>query len=180
MEILKSACNEINNQRQQAQTTSGLRAQENDQMRCLDTLAAYYVKRGHREKVKERKREYFTQATLLYTHADKILMYDLNHLLGRAYICLLEGDKMEQAEQQFNFVLNQVRCKHFARLVLSDVSSSYVDAKQHSRSARSSLHRLQQERLSTSVESLQACTTIRAGELRRHPRRIGQCIRQDE
>lgn len=77
-------------------------------MRCLDTLAAYYVKRGHREKAKDKKREYFTQATLLYTHADKILMYDLNHLLGRAYICLLEGDKMDQAEQQFNFVLNQV------------------------------------------------------------------------
>lgn len=78
-------------------------------MRCLDTLAAYYVKRGHREKAKDKKREYFTQATLLYTHADKILMYDLNHLLGRAYICLLEGDKMDQAEQQFNFVLNQMQ-----------------------------------------------------------------------
>ncbi|CAF2780986.1 unnamed protein product [Rotaria sp. Silwood2] len=107
VEILKSACNEINNQRQQQ--TSGQRAQETDQMRCLDTLAAYYVKRGHREKAKEKKREYFTQATLLYTHADKILMYDLNHLLGRAYICLLEGDKMDQAEQQFNFVLNQMQ-----------------------------------------------------------------------
>jgi RNA polymerase-associated protein CTR9 len=108
VEILKSACNEINNQRQQVHQTSAQRAQETDQMRCLDTLAAYYVKRGHREKAKDKKREYFTQATLLYTHADKILMYDLNHLLGRAYICLLEGDKMEQAEQQFNFVLNQV------------------------------------------------------------------------
>ncbi|UJR10596.1 hypothetical protein I4U23_014793 [Adineta vaga] len=107
VEILKSACNEINNQRQQQ--TTGHRAQETDQMRCLDTLAAYYVKRGHREKAKEKKREYFTQATLLYTHADKILMYDLNHLLGRAYICLLEGDKMDQAEQQFNFVLNQMQ-----------------------------------------------------------------------
>jgi len=30
-----------------------------------------------------------------------------NHLLGRAYFCLLEGDKMEQADAQFNFVLNQ-------------------------------------------------------------------------
>jgi len=28
-------------------------------------------------------------------------------LLGRAYFCLLEGDKMEQADAQFNFVLNQ-------------------------------------------------------------------------
>jgi tetratricopeptide (TPR) repeat protein len=30
-----------------------------------------------------------------------------NHLLGRAYFCLLEGDKMDQADAQFNFVLNQ-------------------------------------------------------------------------
>lgn len=32
-----------------------------------------------------------------------------NHLLGRAYFCLLEGDKMDQADAQFNFVLGQVR-----------------------------------------------------------------------
>lgn len=31
-----------------------------------------------------------------------------DHLLGRAYFCLLEGDKMEQADAQFNFVLAQV------------------------------------------------------------------------
>ncbi|XP_013407912.1 RNA polymerase-associated protein CTR9 homolog, partial [Lingula anatina] len=30
-----------------------------------------------------------------------------NHLLGRAYFCLLEGDKMDQADAQFNFVLGQ-------------------------------------------------------------------------
>lgn len=37
-----------------------------------------------------------------------IFNYSLqNHLLGRAYFCLLEGDKMEQADAQFNFVLNQ-------------------------------------------------------------------------
>jgi len=28
-------------------------------------------------------------------------------LLGRAFFCLLEGDKIEQADAQFNFVLNQ-------------------------------------------------------------------------
>ena len=32
-----------------------------------------------------------------------------NHLLGRAYFCLLEGDKLDQADAQFNFVLGQVR-----------------------------------------------------------------------
>ena len=43
--------------------------------------------------------------------ADKIIMYDLQHLLGRAYFCLLEGDKRDQAETQFNFVLQEVGMK---------------------------------------------------------------------
>ncbi|KAL5007726.1 hypothetical protein ScPMuIL_016532 [Solemya velum] len=80
---------------------------EKDQMRALDTLAAYYVQCAHREKNKDKKRELFTQATLQYTTADRIIMYDQNHLLGRAYFCLLEGDKMDQADAQFNFVLGQ-------------------------------------------------------------------------
>ncbi|VDN57955.1 unnamed protein product [Dracunculus medinensis] len=78
-----------------------------DQMHALDTLAAYYVIQSHKEKNKDKKKEWQTKATLLYTTADKIIMYDTYHLLGRAYFCLLEG-KIEQAEQQFNFVLNQV------------------------------------------------------------------------
>ncbi|KXJ22471.1 RNA polymerase-associated protein CTR9-like [Exaiptasia diaphana] len=80
---------------------------EKDQMACLDTLAAFYVQQARKEKNKEIKKELFTQATSLYTLADKIIMYDQNHLLGRAYFCLLEGDKMEQADAQFNFVLAQ-------------------------------------------------------------------------
>ena len=35
-------------------------------------------------------------------------MYNPKHLLGRAFFCLYEGDKMEQANAQFDFVLNQV------------------------------------------------------------------------
>ncbi|KAF6205513.1 hypothetical protein GE061_019686 [Apolygus lucorum] len=80
---------------------------EKDQMRTLDMLAAYYVQQANREKNKDRKRELFSKATDLYNTADKIIMYDQNHLLGRAYFCLLEGEKMEQADAQFNFVLNQ-------------------------------------------------------------------------
>ncbi|XP_070518234.1 RNA polymerase-associated protein CTR9 homolog [Cardiocondyla obscurior] len=80
---------------------------EKDQMRALDMLAAYYVQKANKEKNKDKKRDLFTKASLLYTTADKIIMYDQNHLLGRAYFCLLEGDKMEQADAQFNFVLNQ-------------------------------------------------------------------------
>jgi len=63
---------------------------EKDQMTAFDSLAAHYVQLAHKEKSKEKKRELFTQATLLYTTADKIIMYDQNHLLGRAYFCLLE------------------------------------------------------------------------------------------
>ncbi|XP_018785551.1 PREDICTED: RNA polymerase-associated protein CTR9 homolog [Bactrocera latifrons] len=83
------------------------RDMEKDQMRAYDMLAAHYVQEANREKSKEKKRELFMKATNLYTTADKIIMYDQNHLLGRAYFCLLEGDKMEQADAQFNFVLNQ-------------------------------------------------------------------------
>jgi len=80
---------------------------ENDQMLVLDTLAAYYVQQARKEKNKDQRRELFTKATQLYTTADKIIMLDQNHLLGRAYFCLLEGDKMDQADAQFNFVLDQ-------------------------------------------------------------------------
>lgn len=76
-------------------------------MKQLDTLAAYYVQQTKKEKKADRKRELFTKATLLYTTADKIIMYNPKHLLGRAYFCLYEGDKMEQANAQFDFVLNQ-------------------------------------------------------------------------
>lgn len=39
-------------------------------------LAAYYVQKANHEKNKDKKRELFTKATLLYTTADKIIMYD--------------------------------------------------------------------------------------------------------
>lgn len=54
----------------------GYQGFEQDQMAAYDSLAAYYVQQAHREKNKERKRELFTQATLLYTTADKIITYD--------------------------------------------------------------------------------------------------------
>lgn len=52
------------------------RDHEKDQMTCLDTLAAYYVQQARKEKNKDAKKELITQATLLYTMADKIIMYD--------------------------------------------------------------------------------------------------------
>ena len=49
---------------------------EKDQMKALDTLAAYYVQQANQEKNKVKNRELFTKATLLYTTAYKIIMYD--------------------------------------------------------------------------------------------------------
>ncbi|XP_037949839.1 RNA polymerase-associated protein CTR9 homolog [Teleopsis dalmanni] len=98
IELLETARDEAN---------KDYREFDKDQMRCYDMLAAHYVQEANREKLKDKKRELFMKATNLYTTADKIIMYDQNHLLGRAYFCLLEGDKMEQADVQFNFVLNQ-------------------------------------------------------------------------
>ncbi|CAL1299310.1 unnamed protein product [Larinioides sclopetarius] len=80
---------------------------KHDQMTALDKLSAYYVQLASKEKDKNKKRELFSKATILYTAADKIFIYDLDHLLGKAYFSLLEGDKIEHAEAQFDFVLNQ-------------------------------------------------------------------------
>ena len=77
------------------------------QMEVFDSLAAYYVELARKEKKPEKKRELFTKATQYYIDADKINMYNPKHLLGRAYFCLYEGDKMDQANAQFDFVLNQ-------------------------------------------------------------------------
>jgi len=72
------------------------------------TLAAYNVICGKQETDKERQTKYFMEATQLYTLADKVIMYDQNHLLGRACFCLLDkGDQLDQADNQFNFVLDQ-------------------------------------------------------------------------
>ncbi|CAJ0593745.1 unnamed protein product [Cylicocyclus nassatus] len=112
---------------------------ENDQMRALDILAAYYVKLGHKERTsKERKRDLFSKATLLYTTADRIKMYDMPHLTGRAYFCLVEerASKVDQADQQFNFVLKQVihkflqpdnrtECGHETRNILRLFAGAY-------------------------------------------------------
>merc|ERR1712066_550842 len=78
---------------------------ERDQVICLDKLAAYYVMKSKSEKVSKRKDELKQQATQLYTMADKISMYDIDHLLGRACFCLQDRGKIDQAEQQFTFVL---------------------------------------------------------------------------
>ena len=76
-------------------------------MRVHDYLAAYYVKFAKKEKKSERKRELNTKATQHYIDADRINMYNPQHLLRRAYFCLDEGEKMDQANAQFDFVLNQ-------------------------------------------------------------------------
>ena len=78
---------------------------DKDMLKTLDMLAAYYVQQANKEKNKDKKKEFCSKATLLYTAADKIAMYDADHLLSRAYFCLLDNDKMDQANAQFDFVL---------------------------------------------------------------------------
>lgn len=77
-----------------------------DELKSLDTLAAHYVQLASKEKNKELKKEHCAKATALYTLADKIFMYDPDHLLSRSYFCLLDADKLDQANAQFDFVLS--------------------------------------------------------------------------
>ncbi|CAF5065669.1 unnamed protein product, partial [Rotaria sp. Silwood1] len=71
-------------------------------MRCLDTLAAYYVKRNHHEKAKDKKREYFTPSTLLYMHK-RALKYasensaDIRVGLANAFVQL---NKLENTDEE--------------------------------------------------------------------------------
>jgi RNA polymerase-associated protein CTR9 len=80
--------------------------QTKEQMRCMDLLAAYYVKKGRSFRNEKERKEYFSKATVLYTTADKLMMYDPQHLVGRAYFCLLEAVKSGQAKAQFDYVIN--------------------------------------------------------------------------
>jgi len=59
-------------------------------MTVLDTLAAYNVKKGQEQKEKEKRDRFMNKASVLYAHADKLSMYNFNHLLGRAYFCLAD------------------------------------------------------------------------------------------
>lgn len=56
-------------------------------MRALDMVAAYYVQEANKEKSKDKKKDLFTKATLLYTMADKIIMYDqVNEIIILLYL----------------------------------------------------------------------------------------------
>lgn len=74
--------------------------------KALDILAIYYVRKGKETKDPDKKKDYFAKATALFIQADKLVLYEQYHLLGRAYYCLTEG-KIDQADAQFNFVLTQ-------------------------------------------------------------------------
>lgn len=79
------------------------RDHEKDQMTCLDTLAAYYVQQARKEKNKDAKKELITQATLLYTMADKIIMYDqVRKRILVNYTAF--ASEMEQNKQYFAIV----------------------------------------------------------------------------
>ena len=89
-----------------ANANTSYKGHEKDMLKALDTLASHYVQQANKEKNKDLKKEYCAKATMLYTSADKISMYDSDHLLSRAYFCLLDTDKLDQANHQFDFVLS--------------------------------------------------------------------------
>uniref|UniRef100_UPI00358F373B RNA polymerase-associated protein CTR9 homolog n=1 Tax=Myxine glutinosa TaxID=7769 RepID=UPI00358F373B len=78
-----------------------------DQMACLDMLAAHYVQRAWKTRLADGRKELIRQAKDLHLMADKIIIDDQNHILGKACWSLLEGDQMNQAESHFNLVLYQ-------------------------------------------------------------------------
>lgn len=87
---------------------------DKDRIRALDLLAIFYVRKGYATKNKERRRDYFARAAQKFTEVDKSEFINISkhgseyqfHLLGRAYCCLIEG-RNDQADAQFNFVLQQ-------------------------------------------------------------------------
>lgn len=83
-----------------------------DRIKALDLLANYYVRKANQTKNREGKRDYFARAAQKFTEVDKSEMVNKHgpgfqyHLVGRAYMCLIEG-RSDQADSQFGFVLQQ-------------------------------------------------------------------------
>jgi RNA polymerase-associated protein CTR9 len=86
---------------------------EEDRIKALDLLAIYYVRKAIQTKNRDGKRDFSAKATQRFTEVDKTgissnlgVVYQ-NHLLGRAYHCMMIDGRSEQAEQTFNFVMSQ-------------------------------------------------------------------------
>lgn len=87
---------------------------DKDRTKALDLLAVFYVRRGYASKNRERRRDYYSRAAQKFTEVDRSEFISISntsseyqyHLLGRAYCCLYEG-RSEQADAQFNFVMQQ-------------------------------------------------------------------------
>uniref|UniRef100_A0A0N4Z759 RNA polymerase-associated protein CTR9 n=1 Tax=Parastrongyloides trichosuri TaxID=131310 RepID=A0A0N4Z759_PARTI len=77
-----------------------------DILKLYDALSSYLILCACKETEKSKKAQLFAKATAYFNAGDKILMFEQDHLLGRAYFCLYEGLKMDQAEAQFKFVIN--------------------------------------------------------------------------
>lgn len=87
---------------------------DKDRIKALDLLAIFYVRKAFAAKKSERKRDFFARAAQKFTEVDKSEFINFSkhgseyqfHLLGRAYCCLIEG-RVDQADAQFQFVLQQ-------------------------------------------------------------------------
>lgn len=112
-ELLLSTCLSIWNQEKIKNEASTYADGYKDRIRALDLLAIYYMRKGNQSPTREGRRDYFARAAQKFSEVDKVAdITNKNspeyqfHLLGRAYCCLIDG-KNEQANAQFNFVLQQ-------------------------------------------------------------------------
>lgn len=112
-ELLLSTCLTIWNHEKIKSEAASYADGYKDRIRALDLLAIYYLRKGNQSPSKEGRRDYFARAAQKFSEVDKVAdITNKNspeyqfHLLGRAYCCLIDG-KNEQANAQFNFVLQQ-------------------------------------------------------------------------
>ena len=76
-------------------------------MVVFDSMGAYYVQLATKEKNSSKRSDLYKSAAQNYSEAEKINMYNPRHIVCRAYFSLYEGEKMDQANAHFDFVLNQ-------------------------------------------------------------------------
>ena len=73
---------------------------------CMDLMANYYtIELSKDEHSEKEKKEIFAKAMRLYSNVDQLMVTSLYHLIGRAYFCLLDPEKLDQAASQFDYVL---------------------------------------------------------------------------
>ncbi|XP_025412562.1 RNA polymerase-associated protein CTR9 homolog isoform X2 [Sipha flava] len=79
---------------------------EENLIRGTDMLAAHLMEKAIREKSKCERQKLFEDIEFLYLNANKIVMNHMNHLLGRAFVCLLDNETMSAADLKLSKMLS--------------------------------------------------------------------------